>query len=61
MAGPHPFLDNSFHIRWSEHTPDGWSDITAALADANARLDTVCRTDRGRMTFGSTFLAFEER
>ncbi len=55
-----PFLDSSLHIRWSTLTPDAIvPDITAALADAEARVDAVCRTDRGRMTFENTFLAFE--
>jgi oligopeptidase A len=35
-------------------------DITRALADAADRVDGLCRTDRGRMTFETTFLAFEE-
>lgn len=61
MADTHPFLDNSFHPRWSTLTPDRVApDITKALADATERLDAVCRTDRGRMTFENTFLAFEE-
>lgn len=61
MAEFHPFLQSDFHIRWSTLTPDHIvSDITAALAEAEAKLDTLCRTDRGRMTFDNTFLAFEE-
>ena len=56
----HPFLDSSLHIRWSTLTPEHIvPDITLALAHAESKLDEVCRTDRGRMTFGSTFLAFE--
>ncbi|HEX2750210.1 MAG TPA: M3 family metallopeptidase [Verrucomicrobiales bacterium] len=61
MATLHPFLDDTFHIRWSTLTPDHIvPDITKALAEATDRLDAVCRTDRGRMTFDSTFIAFEE-
>lgn len=61
MADTHPFLDNDFHIRWSTLTPDRVVvDITKALEDATQRIDAVCRTDRGRMNFASTFLAFEE-
>ena len=61
MPGPHPFLDDAFHIRWSALTPDRVvPDITAALEDATQRLDALARTDRGRMTFESTLLAFEE-
>ena len=62
MSADAPFLDDSFLIRWSTLTPDRIvPDITAALADAEQRLDALCRTDRGsRMTFENTLLAFEE-
>ena len=57
----HPFLDSRFHIQWSRLTPDQVvADITRALAEAEERLDALCRTDRGRMTFETTFLGFEE-
>lgn len=56
----HPFLDPSLHIRWSTLTPEHIvPDITAALEEAEVLVDAVCRTDRGRMTFDNTFLAFE--
>ena len=56
-----PFLDSSLHIRWSSLTPEHIvPDITLALANAEAKLDALCRTDRGRMTFENTFLAFED-
>lgn len=56
-----PFLDSSLLIRWSTLTPEHIvPDLTAALEDAEAKVDALCRTDRGRMTFESTFLAFEE-
>ena len=55
-----PFLDSSLHPRWSTLTPVHIiPDITLALANAESKLDAVCRTDRGRMTFESTLLAFE--
>ncbi len=61
MTVTHPFLDNAFHIRWSTLTPDQVvPDITMALEDATQRLDALCRTDRGRLTFETTLLAFEE-
>jgi oligopeptidase A len=61
MSAMHPFLDNSLYPRWSELTPERVApDITRALTEAGERLDAVCRTDRGRMTFENTFLAFEE-
>jgi oligopeptidase A len=61
MASPHPFLDDSFLVRWSTLTPDRIApDITKVLEETTERLDAVCRTDRGRMTFETTLLAFEE-
>ncbi|MDB6135740.1 MAG: oligopeptidase [Verrucomicrobiales bacterium] len=61
MADSHPFLSPDFHIRWSTLTPDRVvPDITAALAEAEAKLDALCGIDRGRMTFENTLLAFEE-
>jgi oligopeptidase A len=55
-----PFLDPALHIRWSALKPEHVvPDITAALEEAEAKVDAVCRTDRGRMTFETTFLAFE--
>ncbi len=61
MTGPHSFLDDSFHIPWSTLTPDAVvPDITLALEETTQRLDAVCRTDRGRLTFETTLLAFEE-
>ncbi len=57
----HPFLDRSFHIRWSALTPDHLvPDITQALELAQQKLDAVCVTDRGKMNFESVFLAFEK-
>lgn len=57
---PHPFLDQDFHIRWSQLTPEHIeADITEALARAEAKLDAVAGADRGRMSFDSTVLALE--
>jgi len=61
MPGSHPFLDPSFHIRWSVLTADKVvPDIARALDEATERLDALARTDRGRLSFESTLLAFEE-
>ena len=61
MTGTHPFLDSAYLIRWSTLTPDRVvPDITKALADTALRLDGLCRTNRGRLTFETTLLAFEE-
>ncbi|RYD30286.1 MAG: M3 family peptidase, partial [Verrucomicrobiaceae bacterium] len=61
MADSHPFLSPDFNIRWSTLTPDRVvPDITAALEEAERRVDALCGIDRGRMTFENTLLAFEE-
>src|SRR5581483_7881736 len=55
-----PFLDSSFHIRWSELTPDAVAPgIEAALAGAQAEIDAIARRDLGGLTFENTFLALE--
>lgn len=57
----HPFLDRSFHVRWSLLTPDRVvPDIQQALDHAQEKLDAVCVTDRGRMNFDTVFAAFEQ-
>lgn len=57
---PQPFLDPSFHVRWSQLRSDSIvADIRIALQDAQTKLDAVCVTDRGRMNFESVFGAFE--
>ncbi len=54
------FLDRRFHIRWSTLTPQRVvPEITEALARAEQAVDTLCRQDRGRMTFDSVFLGYE--
>ncbi len=54
------FLDRRFHIRWSQLTPDKIvPDLTAALQQAEAAIDALCRQDRGRLTFASVFLGYE--
>ena len=61
MPGPPPYLDESFPIRWSTLTASRVvPDITLALEETTQRLDALARTDRGRMSFESTFMAFEQ-
>ena len=48
----HPFLDPSFHVRWSRLTPDHVeTDITEALARAERGLAAITSQDRSRLTF----------
>ena len=55
-----PFLDPSFHIRWSALTADQvGSGIGAALDRAQAAIDAIAARDRGALTFENTFLALE--
>jgi oligopeptidase A len=54
------FLDNRFHIRWSQLTPDRVvPEITEALQLAELAINDLCRQDRGRMDFESVFLGYE--
>ncbi|MFN7980349.1 MAG: M3 family metallopeptidase [Vicinamibacterales bacterium] len=55
-----PFLDTSFHIRWSTLTPDSVEpDITEALARAQRALDAIAGQDRARLTFESVVAAYD--
>ena len=57
----HPFLDDSFLVRWSTLAPDAVEpDITEALARADRALNAVIDQDRGRLTFEGVILAYEE-
>jgi oligopeptidase A len=55
-----PFLDPSFLIRWSAHTPDHIQPaIEAALAEAQAAIDSIAAIAPADATFENTFLALE--
>jgi oligopeptidase A len=57
----HPFLTPDFHIRWSTLKADAiQSDISSALEQATAVIDSFLTQDRGRMTFESVVLALDE-
>lgn len=57
----HPYLDESFHVRWSTLTPECVeADINSALARAETALNTVINQQRGGIDFDSVLLAFEE-
>ncbi|MDX2110376.1 MAG: M3 family metallopeptidase [Verrucomicrobiota bacterium] len=57
----HPFLTRDFEINWNELTPEQVQpDITAALAQAQSRIDAVAALPDADSTFESTFLALEK-
>lgn len=61
MSSQHPFLESPFHIPWSQLTPERVGpDIRMSLEQARERIEALCRTDRGRMNFGSVLQAFED-
>ncbi len=58
---PHPFLEESFHVRWSTLAPDMVEiDITKALGRAERALSKVINQDRGSLTFESVMFAYED-
>ncbi len=55
-----PFLDSSFEIRWSQHTPELIAPaIESALVNAQAAIDVITTTDLAAVTYDNTFLALE--
>jgi len=57
----HPYLEDHFHVQWSELTPEAVeSDIEEALVRAEKALAGVVAQDRGRMTFESVMMDYEE-
>ncbi len=56
----HPFLDTTFEIRWSQHTPELIAPaIEAALARAQAAIDAIASLTSEALSYDSTFLALE--
>jgi oligopeptidase A len=56
-----PFLDSSFEIRWSQHTPELIAPaIETALAGAQASIDAIGALDPATVTYANTFLALEK-
>lgn len=58
---PHPFLDPSFHVTWSELQPDLLEgDIELAMKHAQDRIDAIANQDHAEATYESTILALED-
>jgi oligopeptidase A len=56
----HPFLDPSFHVRWSQLTPEHVGpDIDAALVRADAAIARIVAQAPAELSYESTFLALE--
>lgn len=56
-----PFLDRSFHIRWSQLTADQVVPaIDRALADAGQSIDRLASLDPAQADYQNTFLALEQ-
>ena len=56
-----PFLDEQFHVAWSQLTPDRVeSDITTAIEEATANIEAICAVAPGTETYQNTFAAFED-
>ncbi|TVR49551.1 MAG: M3 family peptidase [Puniceicoccaceae bacterium] len=58
---PHPFLEDDFFIRWTTLVPERVEpDISAALAEAQGRIDALASLDPSGATFANTFAVLEE-
>ena len=58
---PHPFLEDNFHVRWSQLAPANVEvDISKSLSRAERALNKLTSQDRGRLTFESVMGGFEE-
>src|SRR5690349_4483034 len=58
---PHPFLDDSFHVHWSNLAPEAVeADISKALSRAERALSKIINQDRGKLTFESVMFGYED-
>ena len=56
----HPFLTNDFQIKWSTLSPDHIeADISKALADAKAAVDTVA-SQQAPLTYTNIIVALDD-
>ncbi|MGE9270097.1 MAG: M3 family metallopeptidase, partial [Verrucomicrobiales bacterium] len=57
----HPFLDESFHVKWSNLVPDAIEpDIQYALDVAKERVEAICSQNLDSLDYASTFGALEQ-
>lgn len=56
-----PFLDPTFAVRWTQHTPEQIAPaIEAALSGAQSAIDSIAQRDLAALTYANTFLALEQ-
>jgi oligopeptidase A len=56
-----PFLDPTFAVRWTQHTPEQIAPaIEAALSGAQSAIDAIAQRDLAALTYANTFLALEQ-
>ncbi len=56
-----PFLDPTFAVRWTQHTPEQIGPaIEAALSGAQSAIDSIAQRDLAALTYANTFLALEQ-
>lgn len=57
---PNPFLNDNFHIKWSELKPENIEeDINIALKNSNKEIEKICNLKPQELTLENTFLALE--
>ena len=56
-----PFLDPTFAVRWTQHTPEQIAPaIEAALSGAQSAIDSIAQRDLAALTYANTFLDLEQ-
>ena len=56
-----PFLDPTFAVRWTQHTPEQIGPaIEAALSGAQSAIDSIAQRDLAALTYANTFLDLEQ-
>lgn len=61
MSQEHPFLDNSFFVRWSQLHPEAIQpDLDLAIKAAEAKIDAIVAQPDSSLDYGNTFGAYCE-